>query len=273
MPDATQAQVRARVGSIGFPGARADTKVEKLSGGGEGAPCIGAGGVRRPASPDPRRTDEPLDIESRAALIEGLNTYEGAVILSSHDRYLLEACADRLWLVANGTVAPYEGDMEEYRRVILETASGGTEAKGRRGEQSTKAERRQEAARARAQLAPLKRVAEVAEAKVNQLTERLRDLDTRLSAPGLFEKNAAQATQLTKERGMLAKSIEEAEAKWMAAEEDYEAAKGRRQRVMRGKRLRSSPVYGGGAWRRGENPNKCHGPRKRAIPRTIARSR
>ena len=66
--------------------------------------------------------DEPtnhLDIDSRAELIEAINDYEGACILISHDKRLLEACADRLWLVANGTVKPYEGDLEDYARDVL----------------------------------------------------------------------------------------------------------------------------------------------------------
>ena len=66
--------------------------------------------------------DEPtnhLDIDSRAALIEAINDYPGAVILVSHDRHLLDACADRLWLVADGKVTPFDGDLDDYRRRVL----------------------------------------------------------------------------------------------------------------------------------------------------------
>ena len=65
--------------------------------------------------------DEPtnhLDIDSRAALIEAINDYPGAVILVSHDRHLLDACADRLWLVADGKVTPFDGDLDDYRRGV-----------------------------------------------------------------------------------------------------------------------------------------------------------
>jgi ATP-binding cassette subfamily F protein 3 len=74
--------------------------------------------------------DEPtnhLDIDSRTALMEAINDYEGAVILVSHDRFLIEACADRLWLVADGTVQNFDGDMDDYRRFVL---SGGEKKPG-----------------------------------------------------------------------------------------------------------------------------------------------
>ena len=67
--------------------------------------------------------DEPtnhLDIDSRVALMEAINDFTGAVILISHDRFLLEACADRLWLVGNGTVKPFDDDLDAYRRLVLE---------------------------------------------------------------------------------------------------------------------------------------------------------
>jgi ATP-binding cassette subfamily F protein 3 len=227
LPDATQAQVRARVGAIGFPGERADTKAEKLSGGEKARLALALAAF---GGPHLMILDEPtnhLDIESRAALIESLNEYEGAVILISHDRHLLAACADRLWLVGDGTVAPYDGDLEDYRQSLLapKTSRSGNGGSRPRESEPTRQERRQEAARARSALAPLKRAAEKAEAHVNQLTERLRDLDHRLADPQLFRGNPAQAAQLAKERGMLAKTIEEAEEKWLAAEEAYERAR------------------------------------------------
>src|SRR4029077_195526 len=77
--------------------------------------------------------DEPtnhLDIEARAALISAVNDFPGAVVLVSHDRHLLDACADRLWLVSNGTVTAYDGDLEQYRRQVLGSA-GGEKKEGR----------------------------------------------------------------------------------------------------------------------------------------------
>ena len=108
--------MRARAGAIGFSGQAADTKVERLSGGEKARLLLGLATF---GGPHLLILDEPtnhLDIDSRAALIEAINDYPGAVILVSHDRYLIEACADRLWLVADGAVTPFDGDLDDYRR-------------------------------------------------------------------------------------------------------------------------------------------------------------
>src|SRR5690606_23903764 len=113
MPGEPEAKIRSRVGTIGFPQAAANTKVEKLSVGEKARLMLGLSTF---AAPHLIILDEPtnhLDIDSRGALIEAINDYPGAVILVSHDRYLLEACVDRLWLVANGRVKPFDGDLED----------------------------------------------------------------------------------------------------------------------------------------------------------------
>ena len=114
--------MRARVGAIGFSGQAADTPVANLSGGEKARLLLGLATFD---GPHLVVLDEPtnhLDIDSRAALIEAINDYPGAVVLVSHDRYLLEACADRLWRVADGGVTPFDGDLDDYRKLVL--ASG-----------------------------------------------------------------------------------------------------------------------------------------------------
>ncbi len=116
MPDATEAQRRAKVAAIGFGADKADTPSEKLSGG-EKARLLFA--LATFHAPHLLILDEPtnhLDVDSREALIHALNDYEGAVILISHDRHLIEATADRLWMVRGGTVTPYEGDWTAIAR-------------------------------------------------------------------------------------------------------------------------------------------------------------
>ena len=119
MPDATEAQKRAKLAAIGFGADKADTASEKLSGG-EKARLLFA--LATFHAPHLLIFDEPtnhLDVDSREALIHALNDYEGAVILISHDRHLLEATVDRLWIVRGGTVTPYDGDIESYRQESL----------------------------------------------------------------------------------------------------------------------------------------------------------
>ncbi|HEX2215656.1 MAG TPA: ABC-F family ATP-binding cassette domain-containing protein, partial [Xanthobacteraceae bacterium] len=123
LPDAAEAAVRARAGAIGFPREMADTPVGQLSGGEKARLLIGLATMN---GPHLIVLDEPtnhLDIDARAALIEAINDYPGAVILVSHDRYLLSACAERLWLVEGGSVAPFAGDLDDYQRLVLSTRS------------------------------------------------------------------------------------------------------------------------------------------------------
>ena len=101
MPDAPESKVRARVGAIGFSGKAGDTLVKSLSGGEKARLLLGLATFY---GPNMIILDEPtnhLDIDSRAALAEAINDFPGAVIMVSHDRYLIEACADRLWVVAD----------------------------------------------------------------------------------------------------------------------------------------------------------------------------
>ena len=119
MPDAPETKVRARTGAIGFSGKAGDTLVKSLSGGEKARLLLGLATF---FGPNMIILDEPtnhLDIDSRAALAEAINEFPGAVIMVSHDRYLIEACADQLWVVADQTVTAYDGDLDDYRRMVL----------------------------------------------------------------------------------------------------------------------------------------------------------
>src|ERR1700677_520604 len=113
------AKIRARAARVRFSAARADTPIGELSGG-EKARLLR--GLATFEGPQLLILDEPtnhLDIDSRSELIDAINDYEGACILISHDRRLLEACVDRLWLVADGTVRNFDGDVADYSRFVL----------------------------------------------------------------------------------------------------------------------------------------------------------
>src|ERR1700741_440551 len=119
MGDAPESKIRARAGAIGFSGKAADTLVRSLSGGEKARLLLGLATF---SAPNMIILDEPtnhLDIDSRAALAEAINDFPGAVIMVSHDRFLIEACADRLWVVADQVVSNFDGDLDDYRRLVL----------------------------------------------------------------------------------------------------------------------------------------------------------
>jgi ATP-binding cassette subfamily F protein 3 len=225
MPDTPEAKIRARCARMGFPGQKADTPVSRLSGGEKARLLMGLATF---GGPHLLILDEPtnhLDIDSRAALMEAINDYDGAVILISHDRFLLEACADRLWLVANGTVKPFDDDLDAYRKFVLD----GSDPKPRKVEKRPEAEKsaddlRRDAANRRGNLAPLRRRIEAAEAKIAKLEELLSRVDAVLADPVTFRDQPAKAAQLSAQRAELVKGLASAEEEWLALSSEYETA-------------------------------------------------
>jgi ATP-binding cassette subfamily F protein 3 len=223
MPDASEAQVRARVGAIGFSGEAGNTPVASLSGGEKARLLLALATFE---APHLMILDEPtnhLDIDSRAALIEAINDYPGAVMLVSHDRYLLEACADRLWLVANGRVTPFDGDLDDYVRLVLSERSGKS-ASEKAAPQSDRAQARRAAAEKRAETAPLRKRVQKAEGEIARLTMELEKLDQALADGTLFTRDAAKAAALAKSRADTANALAAAEEEWLAASEALETA-------------------------------------------------
>ncbi len=224
MPDAPEAKVRARVGSIGFSGLAANNAVKTLSGGEKARLLMGLATF---AAPHLVILDEPtnhLDIDSRAALIEAVNDFPGAVILVSHDRYLLEACVDRLWLVQHGGVRPFDGDLDDYRRTVLAEKSGETSAPAKSAPRIDPSEARRAAAGKRVETAPLRKRVSKAELEIAQLTRQLAKLDTTLANGELFAREPARAAELSKTRANVVKSLAAAEEEWLAASAAIETA-------------------------------------------------
>ncbi len=227
IPDATEAQKRARVASIGFGADKADTKAGKLSGGEKARLLFALAAFN---APHLLILDEPtnhLDVDSREALIHALNEYEGAVILISHDRHLLEACVDRLWIVRSGTVSVYDGDLESYRTECLGAARAAKRANNKAAKNNAKAEKGQKklaSADRRTELAPLRKRMQEEEKKIEQIGSKIAALDKALGDTGLYARDPAKAQTLVRERADLAKSLERAEASWLEANEMYEGA-------------------------------------------------
>jgi ATP-binding cassette subfamily F protein 3 len=165
--------------------------------------------------------DEPtnhLDIDSRAALIEAINEYEGAVILVSHDKRLLEACADRLWLVANGAVTAFDGDMDDYRKLVLEKTAVDA-PKDKRAEPPARAE----PAKPRRDAGMLRRGIQAAEEKMRKFEDLLRRVDAALSDPEAFTRDAEKAGQLAAQRDEVERALTSAEEEWLTLSGELEA--------------------------------------------------
>src|SRR5690606_34705082 len=141
--------IRSRAARLGFGAQKADVPASDLSGGEKARLLIGLAAF---AGPHLLILDEPtnhLDIDAREALIQALAEFDGAVILVSHDRHLLEASADRLWLVAGGTVRPFEGDIEDYRRQVLSADDGERSSARTAARTASRSEQRRESAQRR----------------------------------------------------------------------------------------------------------------------------
>jgi len=223
MPEAAEATVRARVGAIGFSADAADHPVKTLSGGEKSRLLLGLATF---AAPQLIILDEPtnhLDIDSRGALIEAINDFPGAVILVSHDQYLLEACADRLWLVAGGRVKPFDGDLDDYRRLVLSEGDADAAA-DKPAARPAASDARRAAADKRAQTAPLRKRIAQAEALIERLNRELEKVDAALADGTLFARDAARAGELAKTRAQLAAAIAKAEEEWLAASAALETA-------------------------------------------------
>jgi len=223
MKGMTPAAVRAQLGRFGFSGNKATTKVGKLSGGERARLALAL--ITREA-PHMLILDEPtnhLDVDAREALVQALNSYDGAVVIVSHDRHMIELTADRLVLVDNGTAKEYAGSMEDYIAMVLAgdgATGGGGKAK------ANKKEDRKAAAEAREKEQAAKRKAQQAEAELAKLTAKRSAVDKAMFDPAGAELwlTKMSMSELMKRRAELDAQVEAAEAAWLEASEALEEA-------------------------------------------------
>ena len=210
-PSETPARLRARLGGFGIGAEQAETLVGKLSGGQKARLSLMLATLD---APHLLIFDEPtnhLDIESREALVEALTAYTGAVILVSHDMHLLGLVADRLWLVKDGAVKPYEGDLESYRALLL----GAPEKKSEKNIQAQKPAKPKRAPR----LSLLELRAEVrkCEERVEKLERMRARMDEMLADPTLYSERKHAVPELRRKDGELKVALKRAESLWEAA--------------------------------------------------------
>ena len=214
MPRALPPAVRAQLARFGLDADRAETPTGQLSGG-ERARLLLALATRD--APHLLILDEPtnhLDIDARDALIRALAEFSGAVLLITHDPHLVALVADRLWLVADGTAKPYDGDLEEYRTLLSERA------RPARTEAPTRRDDRRDRAQARVQTAPLRKQARDAETLLARLSAERTMLEGKLADPALYEASRVREVTAAHARlAAIARETEAAEMAWLEAEE------------------------------------------------------
>ncbi|MEM7488408.1 MAG: ABC-F family ATP-binding cassette domain-containing protein [Pseudomonadota bacterium] len=217
-PDEAPARLRARLASFGLGADQADTLVAKLSGGQKARLSLLLATLD---APHMLILDEPtnhLDIESREALVEALTAYTGAVVLVSHDMHLLSLVADRLWLVGGGTVQPYDGDLESYRRMLLQGEE--KPAKPQKPDGKFKAK-----PVSRDRILELKSEARKAEARVQKIEEMREKLAKKLADPALYDEGrVGELETWNKKYAEVMEAADKAEAIWLQAMEKLEAA-------------------------------------------------
>jgi len=217
-PNEAPAKLRARLGGFGIGAEQAETLVKGLSGGQKARLSLMLATLD---APHLLILDEPtnhLDIESREALVEALTAYSGAVILVSHDMHLLELVADRLWLVKDGRVAPYEGDLTTYRKMLL---SGDAPAKSASKPKPAKPKRP-----SRDAVLALRQEVRKCEQRVEKLTDMHDRISAKLADPAVYD-DAGAAAEWQKKFAEVEDGLARAETLWMAALERLEDAEGK----------------------------------------------
>ncbi|MEY8838111.1 ATP-binding cassette domain-containing protein, partial [Cribrihabitans sp. XS_ASV171] len=217
-PAETPAKLRARLAGFGLTAEQADTVVARLSGGQKARLSLLIATID---APHMLILDEPtnhLDIESREALVEALTDYSGAVILVSHDMHLLSLVADRLWLVSEGSVKPFDGDLDAYRAFLLardkpETPKPAAAPKPKRPARET--------------LLALRADLRKAEERVEKLSEMHEKLSAKLADPGLYDEDRRGDLEVwNRKYAELSEAMERAETLWLEAQEKLDAAEG-----------------------------------------------
>ena len=248
-PDELPTKLRARLGAAGIGADIVENPVERLSGGQKARLLMAMAAID---APHILILDEPtnhLDIESREALIHALNDYQGAVILVSHDPHLVETIADQLWIVRDGAVRPFDGDMNDYRKQLLQaragkgrTAASGDQDSGpatndpaannpTSGDLAANSPAANNPARAlsgkerRASTAGLRSAITKNEKELAKLNQQKEALEKDMATPGFFDSsNSVQSAEAGRQLAALNTAIEAAEEAWVTLQEDLDAA-------------------------------------------------
>ena len=212
MHTASESQRRARLGAYGFGAQLADSRCDTLSGGEKARLLFALASFH---APHILVLDEPtnhLDVDSREALVLAINDYEGAVVLISHDRHIIETCADRLWLVNEGTVKPFDGDMDDYTDLVLGKTRGARKRERPAAQEPSDAPKDPKPKPAAVQ----KRLQQI-EIRISALKDKLTVLDRALADHTLYAEEPQKAADFMKLRSKLATDLDQLETDWLQA--------------------------------------------------------
>jgi ATP-binding cassette subfamily F protein 3 len=227
-PQAREQDLRNFLGQFRFGGDLVSSPVGPMSGG-EKARCALA--LLAFLRPNLLLLDEPtnhLDMETREALTMALSAFGGALVLVSHDRHLLRAATDQLWLVHDGRVSPFDGDLDEYAALVLASRKVARDGEARAlADNVNRRDERREAARERQRLAearrPLQQKIDKLEAEIARVSAQLRELDARLAAPDFYQTGGDDVAAALRDRGTLAARLEQLESRWLGLHGELEA--------------------------------------------------
>ena len=217
-PDDSEKSLRTRLASAGFNNDIVDMPVEKLSGGQKARLLMLIATIE---APHILILDEPtnhLDIESREALVLALNDYDGAVILVSHDTYLVEAVADRLWLVKDGVVTPFDGDMDEYKKLIMSS----NKTSGNKANKRSKDKEDKSTTASTKKINPVKLKSEIRrlDSQIEKLASQKSALEAEMLKTDFYSINdSAEIARKTKTFSDITAQLEKAEESWLELQE------------------------------------------------------
>jgi ATP-binding cassette subfamily F protein 3 len=222
--DITELQARSFLGRFGFSGDQALDKVGTMSGGEKARLVLALIVLNKPQL---LLLDEPtnhLDLEMRQALVLALQDFEGAIILIAHDRYLLESCVDEFYLVANGHVTDFDGDIDDYQQWLNDDKKQSIKANKIVSEpQVDKKQQRKEQAELRKKASPLRKKADKFEKLVQKSQDELTEVEAKLADSDIYQaEHKIKLTELLKHQAKLTQDLAANEIQWLDLEEKIE---------------------------------------------------
>ncbi len=222
-PDATEQAIRNYLGGFDFHGDNALLPVRPFSGGEKARLALAIVAWQKP---NLLLMDEPtnhLDLDMRHALTMALQEFNGAMIIVSHDRHLLRNCIDDFWLIADGRVDVFDGDLEDYQKLLVRKNRENDRQEKKQKPFSNQKERRRESAARRQELAPLKNRLLKTEKEFNGLQQDLLKLESQLAEPGLYqESSVTKLQQMLLQQSAIKKQLAASEKNWLQAQEQLE---------------------------------------------------